>query len=603
MPKLKGLVTDLHNRRIFPGEISIEQGKILAIEETNEPVPQHYIMPGFVDAHIHIESSMLVPSEFARLAVQHGTVATVSDPHEIANVCGMEGVDFMIENGNTVPLKFFFGAPSCVPATPFETAGAALDVAAVERLLDRDEILYLAEMMNWPGVLNRDADILAKIKASIDRGKPVDGHAPGLTGDLARHYAAAGISTDHECMSREEALDKIRAGMLIAIREGSAARNYEALHTLLDDHPDHVMFCSDDKHPDDLIRGHMNSIAARSVAYGHDVFDTLRAICVKPVEHYSLSVGLLRRGDPADFVVVDNLQDFNVMETWIDGNTVFKNGEVRFERPVVVPVNHFTSYKVHPGDFAVPAWGAALPIDSDADAYADAHPDADAESACFRGEPTKSDAGLREERNAVARTSGKDAVASDFQTPISSPTAEVRHIIIAHDGEIVTGGEQHALSVVQGHVQPDIDKDILKVAVVNRYQKAPVSVAFIKNFGIKRGAIASSVAHDSHNIIAVGSSDEDLSRVVNLIMAEKGGIAAVTGDQQNVVGLPVAGIMSVADGEAVAKGYERLTEMAREMGSTIQAPFMLISFMALLVIPKLKLSDKGLFDGESFSFV
>jgi adenine deaminase len=318
------------------------------------------------------------------------------------------------------------------------------------------------------------------------------------------------------------------------------------------------MFCSDDKHPDDLMRGHMNAIAARSVAYGHDLFDTLRAICVKPVEHYSLPVGLLRKGDPADFIMVDNLRDFNVLETWIDGTPVYKNGTVGFDRPVVDPVNNFTAYTVHPSDFIVPAWGAGI--------------------------------------SASAQSGDSSATHTD-------PTAEVRHVIVAHDGEIVTGGEQHALPVQDGQVLSDLTHDILKVAVVNRYTKAPVSVAFIKNFGIHNGAIASSVAHDSHNIIAVGSSDEDLSRVVNLIMAERGGIAAVSGPKEQVVGLPVAGIMSAADGEVVAKGYEALTEMAHAMGSTIHAPFMLISFMALLVIPKLKLSDKGLFDGESFSFV
>jgi len=542
MHQITGRIVDLRNRRIYPGELTIEGDRIAALREISGPVPERYIMPGFTDAHIHIESSMLVPSEFARMAVRHGTVATVSDPHEIANVCGLEGIEFMIQNGNTVPLKFFFGAPSCVPATPFETAGAVLDAEAVATLLDRDDIVYLAEMMNWPGVLNRDAEVMAKIKAAIDRGKPVDGHAPGLRGDLAGRYAAAGISTDHECFTLDEALDKIKAGMTIIIREGSAARNYDALHPLLGLHPDRIMFCSDDKHPDDLVKGHINLLAARSLAQGYELFDVLTAMCIRPVEHYNLPVGTLKTGDPADFIIVQDIQEFRVEETWIDGKCVYGKGEVNFERPDVQPVNNFTAYAVRPDDFVVPAV-----------------------------EP---------------------GAASEF-----------RRVIVAHDGEIVTGAESHALHIRDGKVQADPERDLLKIAVVNRYAQAPVSVGFIRNFGIRDGAIASSVTHDSHNIIAVGSSDEDLSRAVNLIMQEKGGIAAVHGDAQRVVGLPVAGIMSAAPGGEVARGYEALSAMARSMGSNLHAPFMLISFMALLVIPKLKLSDKGMFDGESFRFV
>lgn len=542
MHQITGRIVDLRNRRIYPGELTIEGDRIAALREISGPVPERYIMPGFTDAHIHIESSMLVPSEFARLAVRHGTVATVSDPHEIANVCGLEGIEFMINNGNTVPLKFFFGAPSCVPATPFETAGAELDAQAVAELLNRDDIHYLAEMMNWPGVLNRDSGVMAKINAAIDRGKPVDGHAPGLRGDLAGHYASAGISTDHECFTLDEALDKINAGMMIIIREGSAARNYDALHPLLGLHPDRVMFCSDDKHPDDLVKGHINLLAARSVAQGYELFDVLTAMCIRPAEHYNLPVGSLQPGDPADFIIVEDLQRFKVEETWIDGRCVYDHGEVNFDRPEVEPVNNFTAYAVSPDDFAVPALKPGA-------------------------------------------------------------VSELRQVIVAHDGEIVTGAESHTLYTLNGQLQADPERDLLKIAVVNRYEKAPVSVGFIRNFGIRNGAIASSVAHDSHNIIAVGSSDADLSRAVNLIMQERGGIAAVQGNTERVVGLPVAGIMSASPGEEVALGYEELSAMARSMGSSLHAPFMLISFMALLVIPKLKLSDKGMFDGESFRFV
>jgi adenine deaminase len=537
MSVFKGIVIDVVNRRIFNGVVTVENGKITSVMPTDEVVPKQYILPGFVDSHIHIESSMLVPSEFARLAVRHGTVATVSDPHEIANVCGLEGVMFMIENGSKVPIKYYFGAPSCVPATPFETAGATIDVAEIEQLLDRDDIVYLAEMMNWPGVLNRDPVVMAKIEAALKRGKPVDGHAPGLKGEDARRYASAGISTDHECFTREEALDKLDAGMLISIREGSAAKNYDALISLLDEFPGKIMFCSDDKHPDDLVRGHINELAARTLARGHDLLDLLHAFCVLPVQHYKLDVGLLQPGDPADFVIIDDIDAMRVRETWIDGTCVYDNGEVLFPKTPVVPINNFTSYEVSPADFRTRATDGKYPV------------------------------------------------------------------IVAHDGEIVTGMEWCELPENNGFVHADPSRDILKVSVVNRYNKAKPSVGFIKNFGIKEGAIASSVAHDSHNIIAVGSSDAYISDVVNLVMESQGGIAAVTSSSKEVLPLPVAGIMSDKSGEEVALAYETLSAMAREMGSEIHAPYMLISFMALLVIPSLKISDKGMFNGETFEFV
>ncbi|MEX0770680.1 MAG: adenine deaminase [Balneolaceae bacterium] len=536
MASVKGMILDVVNRNQFLGEVVVEGGVIREINPL-DVAPERYILPGFVDAHIHIESSMLVPSRFARMAVRHGTVATVSDPHEIANVCGRKGVEFMIENGKKVPLKFYFGAPSCVPATPFETAGAELNIQDVEDLLDRDEIRYLAEMMNWPGVLEGDEVVTAKIQAALKRGKPVDGHAPGLRGERAARYAAAGITTDHECYSLEEAEDKLKEGMKIAIREGSAARNYEALIPLLRDYPGEVMFCSDDKHPDDLTRGHINELAGRSIARGFELFDTLHASCVLPVRHYGLDVGLLQVGDPADFVVVNDPGDMLVLETWIEGKCVFRNGKVNFPEVDFMPINNFTPYSLDPEDFAVRAGKKKHPV------------------------------------------------------------------ILARDGELVTGKSFEELPVENGQVQPDMDRDILKVAVVNRYQKVKPSVGFIKNFGIREGAIASSVAHDSHNIIAVGSSDPYLSDVVNLIMENEGGIAAVDSLRKEVLPLPVAGIMSDRPGNEVASRYENLNRMAGEMGSTLHSPFMLISFMALLVIPSLKISDKGMFDADQFEFI
>lgn len=536
MKTIKGIITDPVKRQQFKGVLSIEDEKIVQIEKSDD-VPDQYILPGLVDAHIHIESSMLIPSEFAKLAVRHGTVATVSDPHEIANVCGVEGVEFMIDNGNKVPLKFYFGAPSCVPATTFETAGAVLDVDDVSRLLERDDILYLAEMMNWPGVLYDDPDVLAKIDAAKKLGKPVDGHAPGLKGEKAAKYASAGISTDHESFTLEEAVDKLEAGMLIAIREGSAAKNYDTLISLLGRYPDKIMFCSDDKHPDDLIRGHMNEIVARTLANGYNLFDTLHACAVLPVRHYGLNVGLLQTGDPGDFIIVDSLESMNVKETWIDGKPVHRNGDVLFPDIASTRINQFTAYKLDPEDFHL---------------------------------------------------SSKNT----FQ-----------EVIVANDGELITGRESIKMQSKNGLILPDPDRDILKIAVVNRYKKAKPAVGFIKNFGLKDGAIASSVGHDSHNIIVIGSDDKKIARAVNLIMNEKGGISAVHGKQEDVLGLPIGGIMSDNPGEIVAAGYERLNKMAVDMGSTLKAPFMLISFMALLVIPALKMSDLGLFDGEKFEFV
>ncbi|MEX0778621.1 MAG: adenine deaminase [Balneolales bacterium] len=536
MPFVKGIILDAVHRRRFNGEVTIDEGQILSVSPS-DTVPEQYILPGFIDSHIHIESSMLVPSEFARLAVRHGTVATVSDPHEIANVCGKAGVEFMIKNGSQVPLKFYFGAPSCVPATPFETAGATLDVTVVSELLKRDDIHYLAEMMNWPGVLSEDDEVMAKIKASLALNKPVDGHAPGIKGEQAAKYASAGITTDHECFTKQEAVDKLSHGIKIIIREGSAAKNYDALISLLGEYPGQIMFCSDDKHPDDLLKGHINQLAARTLALGYDLFEVLYATCVLPVKHYNLDVGLLREGDPADFIIIDDPAHMNVIQTWIDGNCVYDHGKVTMPNVKTTPINIFTNYSTKPEDFKK-----------------------------------------------------------------LSNTAE-HLVIIARDGDLITDRSVEKLSVKNGAVQPDVNRDILKVAVVNRYQKTTPSVGFIKNFGIKDGAIASSVAHDSHNIIVVGSSDQYLSQAVNLIMESKGGIAAVNTSQKKILPLQVAGLMSDRPGEEVATAYQNLSKMAAEMGSKLTSPFMLISFMALLVIPSLKISDKGLFDGEKFKLL
>ena len=532
---VKGNIVDILNKRIFKGEVIIENGNISAIREVNHAV-ENYILPGFVDAHIHIESSMLVPSEFAKIAIVHGTVATVSDPHEIANVLGVKGVDFMIENGKKVPLKFNFGAPSCVPATSFESAGAVINADDIKLMMENPNIKYLAEMMNYPGILFDDTEVLKKIQHAKNNNKPIDGHAPGLRGDDVSKYIAAGISTDHECFTYEEALEKLQKGMKVLIREGSAAKNFEALIDLLPVHFENMMFCSDDKHPDDLLLGHINQLCERAVAKGIDVFKVLQAACVNPVKHYNLEVGLLQKGDAADFILVDNLKEFNVLETYINGELVAKNGESFVQSVPFDVLNNF---------------------DTD----------------------TKK--------------------VEDFRFASSS---EKIRVIEALDGELVTNEIAADSLIIDGNLVSNTATDILKMTVVNRYENDAPAIAFIKNFGIKEGAIASSVGHDSHNIIAIGVSDEAICKAVNLIIENRGGVCAVNASEEKIVSLPVAGIMSDKSAEEIGKAYAALDTMAKQMGSTLRAPYMSLSFMALLVIPSLKLSDKGLFDGTKFKF-
>ncbi|WP_027137323.1 adenine deaminase [Gaetbulibacter saemankumensis] len=533
--KLQGRIVDIHNKRIFKGEITVEDGRIISIEQKQHDV-EHYILPGFVDAHIHIESSMLVPSEFARIAVKHGTVATVSDPHEIANVLGIEGVEFMIENGKQVPFKFNFGAPSCVPATTFESAGAIIDSEGIKDLLANPDIKYLAEMMNYPGVLFDDAEVMKKIALAKQFNKPVDGHAPGLRGDEVSKYIDAGISTDHECFTYEEALEKLQKGMKILIREGSAAKNFEALIGLAEEHFENIMFCSDDKHPDDLMLSHINGLCARAVSKGLDVFKVLQMACVNPVKHYNLEVGLLQEGDPADCILVEDLLDFKTLQTYVNGELVFNGNETLIQSVEFETLNNFNCDKKSVIDFKV-----------------------------------------------------------------ASTSTKIR-VIEALEGQLVTNELIADACIVDNNIVSNVKADILKMTVVNRYNNANPAMAFIKNFGLKEGAIASSVGHDSHNIIAVGVSDEALCKAVNLLIENKGGICAVSDREQLVLELPVAGIMSDKDAVSVSESYVKLDKMAKTLGSTLIAPYMTLSFMALLVIPALKLSDKGLFNGTHFKF-
>ncbi|MEP6646619.1 MAG: adenine deaminase [Saprospiraceae bacterium] len=530
-------IIDIKNRRIGFGNVSVENNRVAEISISDQIKDgEPFLLPGFIDAHIHIESSMLTPPAFAAKAVKHGTVSTVSDPHEIANVCGIEGVRYMVNLGKKSGFKFYFGAPSCVPATPFETAGATLSIDDIRILFEAGDVHYLAEMMNYPAVLHGDPLVMDKINLAHSYQLPVDGHAPGLHGKDAEDYASAGITTDHECTTLQEALDKINADMHIIIREGSAAKNYNALHSLIDSHPDKAMFCSDDKHPDDLLRGHINQLVVRSLKEGHDLFNILQIACLNPIRHYHLNTGQLQKDDPADFIMISDLSTFTVLSTWIDGKNVFDGSEVHLPKVDIPVINSF---------------------------------------------------GINDFEKSELTLNLIEGIAN---------------VILAINGSLLTGHEQ--LVMEAGEFESDPDRDILKFVVVNRYSKTKAAIALIKGFGLKNGAIASSVAHDSHNIVAVGTNDEDLSACINEIIKHKGGIATVSGNEKFILPLPIGGLMSSDTAENTGDQYEKMDQFVKnELGSTLTAPFMTLSFMALLVIPSLKLSDKGLFNGTTFEFM
>ncbi|HNR41305.1 MAG TPA: adenine deaminase [Bacteroidales bacterium] len=533
--KISGKLIDIHSREIYPAELILKNGRIMTVTRKDD-CGERYICPGFVDAHVHVESSMVTPGSFASAAVSRGTIGVVSDPHEIANVLGIEGVKFMIDDSKKVPLKFFFGAPSCVPATSFETAGAVIDSSDVDRLLALPEIKYLSEMMNFPGVINDDPVVREKLNSAGKYNKPVDGHAPALTGDGLRKYAAAGITTDHECTSLNEALEKISLGMKILIREGSAARNLNALKPLLKSHPDKVMLCSDDIHPEMLAERHINKIVSQLLSDGYDLFDTIRSCTVNPAIHYNLDTGLLRPGDPADFLILENLASMDVKETWIDGNKVFDSGKVNFTYNGAAKRNKFN----------------CSPISKD-----------------------------------MIKTSG---------------IGEKIRVIQAFDGELFTR-ELIVNNTHAGFSGYDLQNDILKLIVKDRYNDLPPAIGFIRGFGLQKGAFAGSVAHDSHNIICAGTNDEDIVTAVNEIIRMKGGLAVADSGSVSSFQLQIAGIMTDRPLTEVASGYKQLSAKVKSLGCDMSSPFMTLSFMALLVIPELKLSDRGLFDGRNFGFV
>lgn len=538
---ITGHVVDPIEKRIFDATLTIKDGHITEVRSLTEPSKKElpYILPGFIDSHVHIESSMLLPENFAQVAVQHGTVGVVTDPHEIANVLGIPGVDFMTANGAGIPFHFCFGAPSCVPCTGMETAGAVLSADDIDTLMQRSDIGFLAEMMNVPGVLFGDQEVLGKLAAARQSGKPIDGHAPGLCGEGLKKYASLGITTDHECTTLDEARERLEVGIDVLIRNGSAAQDFETLSPLLADHDDHLMFCSDDLHPDNLIKGHINLLVRRAIAKGYPLWNVLRAACVTPVLHYNLPCGLLRQGDSADFILVDNLTDFNVLATCISG--------ILFNQYIQTPTRDVSNHQ-WPNNFH------AQPI-------------------------TLNDIHLTNE-------------------------SDKARAIIAYNGLLVTGEEEITPSVEDGNVVSDTNHDVLKLMVLNRYEAgAKPSLGLIKGFGLKRGALASSIAHDSHNIVAVGTSDEAITEAVNTLIHMEGGIVVSDGEGTTLsLALPIAGLISPLTCEEVAQRYSALNDFAHSLGCVFDAPFMTLAFMALPVIPKLKITDRGIFDATLFTY-
>ncbi len=537
--KISGNIVDVLNERIYSGVIEVSEGKIKSITEDNNKY-DHYIIPGFIDSHIHIESSMLAPSEFSRAALQHGTIAVVADPHEIANVLGVNGVKFMIEDAERSALKFYFSAPSCVPATKFETAGATIGPKEIEALFQEyPQIRHLGEMMNVPGVLNSDPDIKNKLDIAKKYNKQIDGHAPGMKKTELKKYMNAGISTDHESISKEEALKKLDLGMNVQIREGSAAQNFNELILAGAMYPDKTMLCTDDLHPDDLVNGHINILIKRGLEFGINIIKLLRMASVNPIKHYNLDIGLLQKDDPADFLLVNSLKDLNVQRSYINGKCVYRKSiPISFKKKVETP-NIFKCHEKEIFDFHVEDPYKELPV------------------------------------------------------------------IQVHDKQLYTSRSQKLIKKDRHNLISDTERDILKIAVINRYENKTPAVAFIHGFGLKSGAIASSVAHDSHNIVCVGVKEEDMRDAVNLIIKSKGGISIVSENEgiSELLPLPIAGLMSNKNYKWVAETYANLDKLAKDLGSPLSAPFMTLSFMSLLVIPEIKLSDKGLFDGNNFSFI
>lgn len=541
MKKVEGNIVDIHTRQIYPAEIYISaEGKIEEILPNSKKY-KNFICPGFVDAHVHIESSMLTPYEFAKMVIRKGTVAIVNDPHEIANVMGIDGIQFMIEDARKATIKIYFTVPSCVPATCFDAAGSILQAEEIEKLFKTYKFVALSEMMNVPGLLNEDKDVKRKLEAAKRENLPIDGHAPGLKGKSLQTYIEAGISTDHECTTLEEALEKLKLGMKILIRDGSAVRNFEALHPLIELYPEQLMFCVDDAHPDDILEnGEIDKIVKKSLALGYDLFDVLKIASKNAIDHYRLPVGMLRKGDDADFLIVKDLKTFEVLSTYIRGRENYRKGNGSEE--TVENLDRHSSLN------------------------------------CFYHLPIS-------ERELQKRAEG------------------ILPVIKVEEGEIVTHKYEYIIQKIRENLASDISQDILKIAYINRYRNGKPQIAFIKGIGLKQGAFATTVAHDSHNILAVSVNDKDMKKVINAIIEAKGGLAVKDEKDVHILPLPIGGIMSKESAEVVAEQYRILNEELKRMGCKLSSPFMTLAFMSLLVVPDLKIGERGLFDYEKFNFL
>lgn len=533
MPEISGNIVDLVSRKIFTGTLNIQNGVIVSIVEFSSP-QTNFIIPGFVDSHVHIESSLVIPSTFANIALKHGVIAAVCDPHEIANVCGVEGIKFMVENSKSTQFQFFYGAPSCVPATTLESSGAIISSDEIEQLFRENVCSHLSEMMNFPGVIYDDTEVLRKLNVAKKYGKKIDGHAPTLSGEALKKYISAGIDTDHECSTIEEAIEKIHLGMKILIREGSAAKNLEALKELFNLYPDRLMLCTDDCHVDNLLQGYINEIVKGLLKDGYNLFDVLSASSLIPITHYNLPIGLLQINDSADFNEVNNLIDLEILDVYVKGGRVESQGSIA----PATPINNFRASKIAIND---------LKVESSKGTY---------------------------------------------------------NIIEALDKELITLHNTFYFNGLSDINSSYLQFGLNKIAVMDRYSSDSIPfVGFIRGFDLRSGAFASSIAHDNHNIIAIGSNDRDLCDALNSIIGSNGGISFSQVGHTNLLALPIGGLMSLSPAEWVSEKYNSIQNDIKAAGCSLTSPLMTLAFMALIVIPQLKISHKGLFDFTAFNYI
>jgi adenine deaminase len=546
-----GRVIHVFTNEILAGDVAIINGRIAGIGryEGRETVDLDgkYLSPGFIEGHIHIESSMLTPAQFGAAVIPHGTTTVICDPHEIGNVCGKTGIRYMLEKQS--PLNLYAMAPSCVPATHMETSGALLSADDIAEILEHPRVLGLAEMMNFPGTVAAAPDVLAKLRVARKRKVPIDGHAPGLGGRDLQAYIASGISSDHECTTLAEAEEKLRAGMAIFIREGSTARNLEELMPLLHSPAAcHCLLVTDDRHADDLVeRGHLDYILRRAVHYGASAVIALQMVTINPARHFGLQrTGAIVPGFRADLVVLDDLEQFTADRVYISGQCVAEKGAM----VTAVPEQSL--------DTLDPVIRSSVKID-----------------------PEVVDLSMPGEEGGLIR------------------------VITCTDGQIVTGQQMLEPKVENGMMVSDVERDILKIVVLERHHGShAMGIGFVQGLGLARGAIGSTVAHDSHNMIVTGTSDASMLRAIRALTDIRGGLV-VAGDEQvyDVLPLPVAGLMSTGTAQKVSDCLDGIRTALEKVGTGVENPFMLLSFLALPVIPELKITDKGLVDVLQFQLV